>query len=443
MSVPSAQQIDNLTYKYIQGIPYTSTNASTSTERAGSAFPKIASNNIMANAIPSTAPFISSPNTYPTTGFTVTSFATIPTITNPDGSTVTNVSGGIDYQPTGTFSYLAYYVNLPLKAVDSTNCAYWDASTNLTSTATISATNRLAGAIPSNYDPASSSYKIYVFKSDNSSNAIDPGGANGWYFDPNAGFLVFNSPQPNATVPTVTFWRYEGTYGLGTGSQWTTSGNNIFYNNGNVGIGINTPRSKLDVICNPSSNTNYNNMISGLRVGSGLDPFDGMFLFINPNGTDYNNAYPCIQSAIDTDLPGNTFYRSLGLNPFGGNVGIGTTNPTFVLDVSGTIRATGQISALSFNATSDYRFKNNVQPIDPNKTVDDLRPVEYDLSSGTHDMGFIAHEVQDIFPFLVNGEKDNETLQSLNYNGFIALLVKEIQLIKKRIKNLEDKIDNK
>jgi len=32
--------------------------------------------------------------------------------------------------------------------------------------------------------------------------------------------------------------------------------------------------------------------------------------------------------------------------------------------------------------------------------------VEYDLSGGTHDMGFLAHEVQDIFPFLVNGKKD-------------------------------------
>ena len=62
MSVPSATQINNLTYKYIQGIPYTSTGATTSTERAGSAFPKIASNNIMANPIPSTAPFVSSPN---------------------------------------------------------------------------------------------------------------------------------------------------------------------------------------------------------------------------------------------------------------------------------------------------------------------------------------------------------------------------------------------
>jgi hypothetical protein len=55
-------------------------------------------------------------------------------------------------------------------------------------------------------------------------------------------------------------------------------------------------------------------------------------------------------------------------------------------------------------------------------------------------MGFLAHEVQEIFPFLVNGEKDGDTYQSVNYNGFIALLVKEIQEIKKNIHDLKKEI---
>jgi hypothetical protein len=50
-----------------------------------------------------------------------------------------------------------------------------------------------------------------------------------------------------------------------------------------------------------------------------------------------------------------------------------------------------------------------------------------------HDMGFIAHELQKHYPFLVNGEKDGEKMQSINYNGFIALLVKEIQNLKKQL----------
>ena len=60
-----------------------------------------------------------------------------------------------------------------------------------------------------------------------------------------------------------------------------------------------------------------------------------------------------------------------------------------------------------------------------------MKPIEYDLLGGKHDMGFLAHEVQEIFPFLVTGEKDGEKTQSLNYNGLIAVLVKEIQELKK------------
>lgn len=56
-----------------------------------------------------------------------------------------------------------------------------------------------------------------------------------------------------------------------------------------------------------------------------------------------------------------------------------------------------------------------------------------------HDMGFIAHEVQEVFPFLVTGEKDGDTFQSMNYNGFIALLVKEIKELKQKY-NEQEKI---
>jgi hypothetical protein len=122
-----------------------------------------------------------------------------------------------------------------------------------------------------------------------------------------------------------------------------------------------------------------------------------------------------------------------------GFVGIGTIAPAFTLDVSGNIRATQQITAASFNATSDYRIKLNQQPLMANKVVDLLQPIEYDLKEGRHDMGFLAHEVQELFPFLVSGEKDGENIQSINYNGFIALLVKEIQDLKKRVQILEQK----
>jgi hypothetical protein len=109
----------------------------------------------------------------------------------------------------------------------------------------------------------------------------------------------------------------------------------------------------------------------------------------------------------------------------------------------------GNVEAQSFNALSDYRIKGNVQLLLPSRIVDVLRPVEYELPGGNRDMGFIAHEVQESFPFLVKGVKDGPELQSLNYNGFIALLVKEIQLLKEdnralnsRLSALESKLSS-
>ena len=107
------------------------------------------------------------------------------------------------------------------------------------------------------------------------------------------------------------------------------------------------------------------------------------------------------------------------------------------------ITVSGTVTAAAFVATSDYRVKDNVKEIDENYTIDNLRPVHYDNQlTRKHDIGFIAHEVQEIFPFLVNGLKDGPQNQSLNYIGLIGLLVKEIQELKDTVTKLEKKAGN-
>ena len=107
------------------------------------------------------------------------------------------------------------------------------------------------------------------------------------------------------------------------------------------------------------------------------------------------------------------------------------------------ITVSGTVTAAAFVATSDYRVKDNVKEIDENYTIDNLRPVHYDNQlTRKHDIGFIAHEVQEIFPFLVNGLKDGPQNQSLNYIGLIGLLVKEIQELKDKVTELEKKARN-
>ena len=140
-----------------------------------------------------------------------------------------------------------------------------------------------------------------------------------------------------------------------------------------------------------------------------------------------------------------TDYGTVHLQPRGGTVmvgGDGEMTASYTLDVSGTFRCTGSATATSFNATSDYRVKENVQTISgENYIVDHLRPVSYTLKDSQEPhIGFIAHELQEHVPTAVKGEKDGEEMQSVNYSELIPILVKEIQDLKKEVRELKQEL---
>ena len=102
----------------------------------------------------------------------------------------------------------------------------------------------------------------------------------------------------------------------------------------------------------------------------------------------------------------------------------------------------GTVTASNIPTTSDYRIKENVIKLGDNFNVDNLVPVTYkNIITNKQDVGLIAHEVQEIFPQLVNGEKDGKDYQSVNYIGLIPILIKEIQDLKKELNILKNKID--
>ena len=102
------------------------------------------------------------------------------------------------------------------------------------------------------------------------------------------------------------------------------------------------------------------------------------------------------------------------------------------------------VYAASYPGTSDYRIKENIINIKDSSydgQIDRIRPVYYyNTHLKSNCFGLIAHEVQEVYPDMVNGEKDaidtktqREIHQSLDYSQFIAILIKEIQDL--RIKN--------
>ena len=106
----------------------------------------------------------------------------------------------------------------------------------------------------------------------------------------------------------------------------------------------------------------------------------------------------------------------------------------------GGIRTSNSVT--SYDTSSDYRLKENVEPI-PNglARVQQLNPVKFDWKvDGTSSEGFIAHEVQEIFPDAVGGEKDGEEMQSMDYGKITPLLVKAIQEQQALIESLTARI---
>ena len=248
---------------------------------------------------------------------------------------------------------------------------------------------------------------------------------------------------------------------------------------GNVGIGTTTPQYPLDV--NGTGNfTGYVNIGNGLGVTGGLTSNNatvctgiltanggitatagigtttltasGLITALSPGSGDNSSNVPTT-SWVNTAISGSSsaskwttqsgtynIYYSLG------NVGIGTTTPQYPLDVfgnvnvsNGNVNVNGNVIATSYNTTSDYRIKKDVTPLDDKFTVDKLRPVTYNNTKlEKQDIGLIAHEVQEIYPFLVTGEKDGENFQTVNYTGLISILIKEIQDLKERVKKLEN-----
>ena len=97
------------------------------------------------------------------------------------------------------------------------------------------------------------------------------------------------------------------------------------------------------------------------------------------------------------------------------------------------------LTSYSFNATSDYRIKENIKILNLSEySVDYLKPVIYNhIDTKEINIGFLAHELQEYYPFLVAGVKDGENKQSINYIGLIGVLTKEIQELKKRVYKLE------
>ena len=238
--------------------------------------------------------------------------------------------------------------------------------------------------------------------------------------------------------------------------------------NGNVGIGTTVPTAFVDiqganVLSFGGSNTGSLGTIflagtdeynSG-TAGAGIY-FRGKFNSAGTTRTTFGAISGIKENNTDGDFSGAlTFFARSGSNTgiihermrigSSGNVGIGTTNPTARLHVSGStiisgsLNVTANITCLSLTETSTEAVKYNILPL-PSQldNVLKLKPVSFNYKANDkHSIGLIAEEVAKIYPEFTSDNND-----SISYGKITSVLIQSIKELKTIIDNQQKQIED-
>jgi hypothetical protein len=290
----------------------------------------------------------------------------------------------------------------------------------------------------------SSGYSLYLNKGVYAQSRIDAT----IFYDTNDTFY-FVDPNSTSRLSTVTAYGEYGSYRNDTQSilrSYNTSAGSplqfyLDHSYGNVSIGNNRGavlaggdywqfnNSARAPIFYDSNNTNYYAAPSGtsrfVNLLLGGASATGFTLNIDGNAQ-------IVRSSTSTAL-------IVGLHAVTGSVIRFSYNGGFV----GSISTDG--SNTSYNTSSDYRLKEDLKPIDnPLEKVLNLNPLNFKYkSSGIRQDGFIAHELQEILPYIVTGEKDavdefgDPVYQEVDYSKLTPILIAAIKELKKEIDTLK------
>ena len=186
----------------------------------------------------------------------------------------------------------------------------------------------------------------------------------------------------------------------------------------NVGIGTTSPANKLDVV--------------------------GISRFTHSSSTAYRGA---IETVTDNAYPTwdiGWLHARTTSSTYGNIARFNNQSGTQI----GGIFYSGS-SGTSFVTTSDYRLKENIKEIsDSISRVKKLKPCRFNFAAEKNKVidGFIAHEVQEVVPEAVHGEKDalqkdgSIDAQTLEVSRLIPVLTKALQEAINKIEELELRI---
>jgi hypothetical protein len=220
---------------------------------------------------------------------------------------------------------------------------------------------------------------------------------------------------------------------------------------GNVGIGTTAPSAKLEVAGDVRVTS------TGIQIASENSYFiidntvSERFGFIKKSTlsgalactSNDNLVFGALNSTTLKDVGVSNFTTHMSINGTSGNVGIGTTTPSYKLHVDGSIYATGDIIAFS-----DMRFKTNLEKIiTPLDKVSQLTGYTYDFNSNTNPektkissrySGIVAQDIEKVLPEVVH--KDIDGNLSVAYGNMAGLFVEAIKELRHENLLLKDKL---
>lgn len=109
--------------------------------------------------------------------------------------------------------------------------------------------------------------------------------------------------------------------------------------------------------------------------------------------------------------------------------------------VTGSATISSTLTATTLVETSAIRYKENIQDLESFDNIYKLRPVSFDWKSTNNpDIGFIAEEVNELFPLLVESNKDG-VIEGVKYSKMVTVIVKTLQNQQQQIEELKQEIN--
>ena len=192
---------------------------------------------------------------------------------------------------------------------------------------------------------------------------------------------------------------------------------------------------------------------NAILLGNGTGAVKSIGTTVSSSGTAYNSSMYLLAATASGGSISSYSWRTLTYSDIGGQGAISASNTTgtyYILGRSsssvgpigsqlyfntGCFISGSRITAGSYLAQSDINLKENIQDFVETKSILDVPIHRYTWKeSKEQDIGFIAQELERVFPELVLGEEGHKTIKE---SKFVYYLMDEVKRQKARIDVLE------